>query len=201
MQIRFITIRTEILMVTLIDVAAAVWFIFPAYCANATPVIFGGGKSMDFGKKFSDGKPFVGSHKTFRGFLAGITIGTLVGIVQTLIYETYLFSYGTQFEYSILLGFMLSLGALTGDLTESFIKRRLNRSPGSSLPIADQIDFILGAFLFSIPVSFPSLFEALIILGITIPIHILTNLGATLLNIKNKRKNRRESKISRIFWG
>jgi CDP-2,3-bis-(O-geranylgeranyl)-sn-glycerol synthase len=173
-------------MITVIDIAAALWFIFPAYCANAAPVIFGGGKPMDFGKKFFDGKPFLGAHKTFRGFLAGIIVGTLVGLVQTLLYEQVLFEYGSQFQYSILLGFMLSLGALTGDLVESFIKRRLNRSPGNSLPVADQLDFILGAFLFSIPVSPPSLLAALIILLVTIPIHLLTNIGAALLKMKNK---------------
>jgi len=177
-------------MITIIDIAAAMWFIFPAYCANAAPVIFGGGKPMDLGKTFFDGKPFLGSHKTIRGFFAGIIVGTLVGLVQTLIFEQVLFQYSSQFQYSILLGFVLSLGALTGDLIESFIKRRLNHSPGRSLPVADQIDFILGAFLFSILVLPPSLPAALIILLITIPIHLLTNLGATLLNMKNKGKNR-----------
>ena len=175
-------------MITIIDIAAALWFIFPAYCANAAPVIFGGGKPMDFGKKFFDGKPFLGSHKTFRGFLAGIIVGTLVGVAQTIIYEHIIFDYSSQFQYNILLGFVLSIGALTGDLVESFIKRRISRSPGSSLPVADQIDFILGAFLFSMPVSPPSILSALIILLVTIPIHLLTNLGAALLNMKNKRK-------------
>jgi CDP-2,3-bis-(O-geranylgeranyl)-sn-glycerol synthase len=174
----------------MIAIAAAIWFIFPAYCANAAPVIFGGGKPMDFGKRFFDGKPLLGSHKTVRGFLAGLIVGTLVGLVQTLLFEHVLFQYSPQFRYSILLGFALSLGALTGDLIESFVKRRLNRVPGSSLPVADQIDFILGAFLFSIPVLPPSLLTALIILLITIPIHLITNLGADLLNMKNKGKNR-----------
>ena len=174
--------------ITIIDVAAAIWFIFPAYCANAAPVIFGGGQPMDFGKRFFDGKPLFGSHKTVRGFLAGLIVGTLVGLVQTLLFEQVLFQYSPQFKYPIFLGFTLSLGALTGDLIESFIKRRLNRVPGSFLPVADQIDFILGAFLFSIPVSPPSLPAVLIILLITIPIHFLTNLGAALLNIKNKGK-------------
>ena len=177
-------------MITIIDVAAAMWFIFPAYCANAAPVIFGGGKPMDFGKTFLDGKPFFGGHKTFRGFLAGILVGTFVGLVQTVLYEQVLFQYGFQFQYSILLGFALSLGALVGDLIESFVKRRLDRSPGISLPVADQLDFILGAFIFSIPVSPPSLLSALIILLITIPIHLLTNIGASLLNMKNKGKTK-----------
>jgi CDP-2,3-bis-(O-geranylgeranyl)-sn-glycerol synthase len=174
----------------MITIAAALWYIFPAYCANAAPVIFGGGQPIDFGKRFFDGKPLFGSHKTVRGFLAGLIVGTLVGLVQTLLFEHVLFQYSTQFQYSIVLGFALSLGALTGDLIESFIKRRLNLVPGNSLPVADQIDFILGAFLFSIPVSPPSLPATLIILLITIPIHLMTNLGAALLNMKNKGKNR-----------
>ncbi len=174
--------------VTIIDIAVALWFIFPAYCANAAPVIFGGGQPMDFGKTFFDGKPFLGSHKTFRGFLAGLIVGTLVGLVQTLLFENVLIQYDSRFHYDVFLGFVLSLGALTGDLVESFVKRRLNRSPGSSLPVADQIDFILGAFLFSIPVSPPSLLSAVIILLITIPMHLITNLGAALLNMKNKGK-------------
>ena len=172
----------------MIAITAALWFIFPAYCANAAPVIFGGGQPMDFGKRFFDGKPFLGSHKTWRGFLAGLIVGTLVGLVQTIIYEHALIQYSSQFKYSIILGFVLSLGALTGDIIESFVKRRLNLVPGNSLPVADQIDFILGAFLFSIPVSPPSLPAVLIILLVTIPIHFLTNLGAALLNMKNKGK-------------
>ncbi|MBT8171243.1 CDP-2,3-bis-(O-geranylgeranyl)-sn-glycerol synthase, partial [Candidatus Bathyarchaeota archaeon] len=167
---------------------AAMWFIFPAYCANAAPVIFGGGKPMDSGKTFLDGKPFLGSHKTWRGFIAGLSVGTIVGIVQTLIFENFLIEYSSQFQYSILLGFLISLGALSGDLIESFIKRRINQPPGSSLPIADQIDFIIGAFIFSLPVSALSLSSAIIIFLITIPIHLLTNMGATLLNMKNKEK-------------
>ena len=186
-------------MITILDVATAVWFIFPAYCANAAPVIFGGGKPMDFGKTFFDGNPVLGGHKTFRGFLVGIMIGTLVGLVQTVLYEQVLlqYEYGYQFQYSIILGFALSLGALTGDLIESFIKRRLNLSPGKSLPIADQIDFILGAFLFSIPILPPTLTVALITLLITIPIHLLTNLGASLLNMKNKGNKAKTTSIKK----
>ena len=175
-------------MTLIFEIAAAIWFIFPAYCANAAPVIFGGGAPMDFGKKFLDDKPLFGSHKTIRGFLAGIIIGTLVGIVQTLIFNTFIQHYNLNFQYSFELGIVISIGALTGDLIESFVKRRLNRSPGSSLPIGDQLDFILGAFLFSIPVAPPSLLITIIILLITIPIHLLTNLIARLLKMKNKEK-------------
>ena len=172
--------------ITIIDVGYALWFIFPAYCANAVPVIFGGGYPLDAGRTFFDGKPILGSHKTLRGFFSGLVVGTLVGFLQTILVQYVLFQYDAQLRYNVLLGFMLSLGALVGGLAESFVKRRLNIPPGSSLPIADQLDFVVGAFLFSLPVSPPSLLTALIILVITPPIHFLTNLLASLLGMKRK---------------
>ena len=165
--------------ITIVDVGYALLFIFPAYCANAAPVIFGGGFPIDFGKVFWDGKPLFGKNKTFRGFIVGLAIGTFVGFVQNAL-----------FEYDVLLGFMVSLGALVGDLSESFIKRRLDLPPGSPLPIADQLDFVAGALLFSLPVSPPnSLITVLVIIAITPPIHFLTNLLANFFGVKRKRSN------------
>ena len=62
------------LSVTIFDVFHALIFILPAYCANGMPVIFGGGHTIDGGRTFLDKKPIFGSHKTFRGFLAGLII-------------------------------------------------------------------------------------------------------------------------------
>jgi len=161
--------------ITLIDVAHALYFIFPAYCANAAPVIFGGGTPMDFGRTFLDGKPIFGSHKTFRGFFAGLIVGTLVGFVE-----------GAAFHFDVLLGFALSLGALVGDLFDSFVKRRLGFPPGASFPIADQLDFVVGAILFSLMVSpLPPLHIILIVLILTPPIHLVTNFLAFLVGVKS----------------
>ena len=179
--------------VTIIDVGYALWFIFPAYCANAAPVIFGGGRPIDFGKNFLDGKPILGSHKTLRGFFSGLLGGTLVGFIQTLLFQHVVSEYYAQFRYDVLLGFVISLGALVGDLVESFIKRRLDLPPGGSLPIGDQLDFVAGAFLFSLTVSPPSLLMILIILVITPFIHLLTNLLAGLLGIKGKAEASNET--------
>jgi CDP-2,3-bis-(O-geranylgeranyl)-sn-glycerol synthase len=172
--------------ITIVDIGYALWFIFPAYCANAVPVIFGGGYPLDAGRTFFDGKPMFGSHKTLRGFFSGLVVGTSVGFIQTFLFQHVLFQYDPQFRYDVLLGFMLSLGALVGDLIESFIKRRLDLPPGSSLPIADQLDFVAGALLFSLPVSSPPLSTVLIIIVITLPMHLLTNFLANLLGIKRK---------------
>jgi len=161
------------------EIFNALYYIFPAYCANAAPVIFGGGRPIDEGRNFLDGKPIFGSNKTWRGFISGILIGTLVGWAQ----ETLAPNAGLP-KGSLLLGFILSLGALIGDLIGSFIKRRLNLKPGKPLPISDQIDFVLVALLFSLAVQPPPLIEALIIILLTAPIHILVNLMAYLLRLK-----------------
>ena len=176
--------------VTLFDVFHALIFIFPAYCANGMPVIFGGGRTIDGNRKFFDGKPILGSHKTFRGFFAGLIIGTLVGLAEQILFETFngsSFLSVITFSPTLFLGLALSFGALVGDLTDSFIKRRLNIPPGSPLPIIDQLDFVAGALLFSLIIGqLPSPLTTLIIVIITPPIHLLTNFIAYLLGFKKE---------------
>jgi len=153
----------------------AITFIFPAYCANAVPVLAGGGRPMDFGRKFLDGKPILGKNKTFRGFLFGLVVGTGVGLAESAV-----------FGYPALFGLLLSIGALLGDLTGAFVKRRLELEPGALLPVVDQVDFVVGAVLFSLPISLQSLtWElALAVFLLTPPIHLLTNFVAYKLGLK-----------------
>jgi len=155
-------------------IAEALKFIFPAYCANAIPVLAGGGTPIDFGKTFSDGRPIFGKNKTFRGFFAGLLVGSAVGILESIL-----------FNYHMSFGFLLSLGALFGDLAGAFIKRRLNIAPGELLPIVDQIDFILGAFLFALPLQILYLELIVVALVLTPPIHLLTNFGAYKFGLKS----------------
>ena len=155
----------------------ALKFIFPAYCANGAPVLAGGGPPLDFGKNFFDGKRILGKNKTFRGFFFGWLIGIFVGIVEGLV-----FGFAT---YSVLFSVLTPLGALLGDLTGAFIKRRLNIAPGGLLPIIDQIDFVVGALLFSLPLTMVSWELAVAVIVITPPIHLFTNFLAYKLKLKN----------------
>jgi len=161
------------------EVFNALYYIFPAYCANGAPVIFGGGPSIDRGRKFLDGKPIFGPNKTIRGFIAGLLIGILAGWAQ----ETLAPNIGLE-KGSVVLGFVLSVGALAGDLIGSFVKRRLNLRPGAPLPISDQMDFVLVALLFSLMVDPPTIHAAAIIIILTLPIHLSANLIAYLLRMK-----------------
>ena len=151
-------------------------FIFPAYCANGTPVLAGGGTKMDFGKNFVDGKRIFGNNKTFRGFFFGWGVGIGVGLAEGAIF-------GFQ-NYPILFAILIPLGALLGDLTGAFIKRRLSIAPGGLLPIVDQIDFVGGAVVFSLPLALIGWEIALTVLLITPPIHLFTNFLAYKMKLK-----------------
>jgi CDP-2,3-bis-(O-geranylgeranyl)-sn-glycerol synthase len=154
-------------------VAEALKFIFPAYCANAAPVLGGGGKPIDHARNWRDGKRIFGAHKTYRGFLFGLAIGFGVGIVDCLI-----------FGFPWLFAILTPLGALLGDLIAAFFKRRLNIAPGGLFPIIDQIDFVIGALLFALPLSILSWETAITVLLITPPIHLFTNFLAYKMKLK-----------------
>jgi CDP-2,3-bis-(O-geranylgeranyl)-sn-glycerol synthase len=140
-------------------------------------VITGGGLPIDFGKKFFDGKPIFGENKTLRGFFFGLAVGTSVGLIESVFFP----------EHPFFFGFLLSLGALFGDLTGAFVKRRIGLPPGKLLPIVDQVDFVLGAILFSLPISMQILSWELIVtvLIITPPMHLLTNFAAYKIGLKS----------------
>jgi len=167
------------------EVLYALFFIFPAYVANAIPVILGGGRAIDAGRKLSDGKPIFCSHKTIRGLLAGIFAGTLTSAAENVVLQVGALSDLTfPFSFSVWLGFLISCGALIGDLIHSFIKRRIGIAEGRPLPIADQLDFVVGAVLFSFLLSPPPILTIIIIFVITLPAHLLANLFAYITGLK-----------------
>jgi CDP-2,3-bis-(O-geranylgeranyl)-sn-glycerol synthase len=96
--------------------------IVPAYIANSSPVLFGGGTPMDLGKNFLDNERIFGEGKTIRGFFAGSFCGIVAGAIITMIHKSIFFSDPkTQF-----LGFViLAVSSISGDAVGSFIKRRL----------------------------------------------------------------------------
>src|SRR5713101_7307596 len=150
-------------------ITTALLFIGPSYVANAAPLVFGGGRPLDGGRKFLDEQPIFGSHKTVRGLVAGILAGSVLGAAESL-FDPRLF----------VAGFMIAIGAVLGDLLGAFVKRRLKIKPGNQFPIVDQLDFVLGGLavgLFFFPMS---LLSILAVVLVTPPIHLGTNYGAYL---------------------
>lgn len=149
--------------------AETIWLFLPAYFANATPVVLGGGPPLDGGADWVDRKPLLGGHKTVKGAVSGIAVGTLVGVAQG----------------NPLGGLLQSIGAITGDLASSFIKRRMDLRPGASLPVMDQLGFIvLAVALQHLIPSRPTWEQSVVIIAVTLPIHYLVNIIAWILGLK-----------------
>jgi len=115
----------------------ALWLIFPAYVANASAVLVGGGTPVDFGKNWKDGRRIFGNGKTWRGLFSGAFMGITVGFGLSVAAK-----YIAPTEYNIIhfenldfegfplmipIIFSLCFGALIGDIIESFhIKKIIN---------------------------------------------------------------------------
>lgn len=143
--------------------AYVIYFMLPAYLANVSALVFGGGKPLDFGRNFRDGRRIIGNGVTWRGTIIGTLIGTFIGILQGSVSEYYgnVFSlipgitiiHGpipTSILQGALVGLFLGGGALIGDAVGSFIKRRIGIERGKAAPFLDQLDFVIGALIFEI---------------------------------------------------
>ncbi|MGY5863218.1 MAG: CDP-2,3-bis-(O-geranylgeranyl)-sn-glycerol synthase [Candidatus Thorarchaeota archaeon] len=172
----------------------SVWLGLSAWIANATPVLGGGGRPIDGGGVFRDGNRILGDGKSIRGFIVGVLFGTLVGVGQ-FIAAPYLHPLLAQFvtvtpemEYvlfiSIPAAFLLSVGALTGDLVGSFIKRRVNVRSGDPSPFLDQLGFIIMALIFAFPLIIPNPVFVIILILTTLGIHWISNALGYLLGLK-----------------
>jgi len=148
-------------------------YILPAYVANGAPVIFGGGRSIDFNKKLF-GKRIFGSHKTIRGLVAGIASGIIVAAAESVF-----------LPYMLEIGLLLAVGTHVGDLLNSFIKRQAGMKPGARAPLLDQYMFFVVAVLFALPMGhLPGVIGMLFLIALTGLLHKLTNVGANRIGLK-----------------
>lgn len=151
-------------------------FIIPAYVANAVPVVFGGGRPIDFGRKFFDGRRVFGDGKTIAGFASGIVFGTVAGALEGAVLGNALFW--------LRLGFVLSLGAMLGDLAGSFAKRRLGIQRGRQFFLVDQLSFLVAAVLFAYPLYPLDLYGFIFLVALTLMLHIISNFAANRIRLK-----------------
>ena len=129
------------------------WIMMPAYLSNTFAVITGGKFPIDQGKIHSDGNRILGDGKTWSGLIGGTSGGMLIGYLQ-LNYGNAIIdgiagtnNYNFWGENELIIIFLLAFGALLGDLTASFFKRRTKLNRGDKSPVLDMFDFI-GMALF-----------------------------------------------------
>jgi CDP-2,3-bis-(O-geranylgeranyl)-sn-glycerol synthase len=144
------------------DILFVIWFLLPAAAANAAPVFAAAmpylrrfDAPIDGGRKWH-GERVLGSHKTWRGIIAGIFVATFVLWCQVLLVEHFSWTkfIAEEVDYSqlpvLLLGPLFAVGALGGDMAESFFKRRRHITSGKAWIPFDQLDYIIGSVLVSL---------------------------------------------------
>jgi len=127
----------------IIALFSAIWIMLPAYVPNPVAALCGGGTPIDLGRNFSDGRRLFGDGKTYRGLVAGILAGVIIGLLQ--IQAQTFFNLTNLPAHTLLSVSLLAVGALLGDLCKSFFKRRFGKERGSKWPLADQYDLVVGA--------------------------------------------------------
>lgn len=179
------------------EILFVLWFFAPAGIANSAPVFANKvpllknlGSPIDFGKKFR-GKRIFGDHKTFRGFLSGVIVALLVGLIQMFLFKNFNFfreisgdiNYGS---YSNLgLSAALGFGALFGDAVKSFFKRQVAVQSGKSWFPYDQIDYIVGGIVFSLPFVSLKISEYILMAIVWFVIHPIATFIGWLLRLKD----------------
>lgn len=180
------------------ELFAAVWLYAPAGFANMAPVL---AKNIPLLHKFTQpldahksfrGKRILGSHKTLRGLIAAVLMGALVGLLQYIFYG--LFAWPSinisPVDYSelsiVILGGILGFGAIIGDAIKSFFKRQVGITPGKNWFVFDQIDYVLGAIIISLPFFQLPIIYYFIILFVGVILHPLINVISWLLRLQDK---------------
>lgn len=179
------------------NILLALWFFIPAGFANVAPVLVAKvpglrnwNTPIDGGKTWQ-GQPLLGPHKTWRGLLAGVFLATLVLYVQQWLYGQFAaIKYVTDgIDYSLLptliLGPLFALGALGGDAVESFFKRRRGLKSGQAWVGFDQLDYIIGAIVFTLPVVQLAWAEYLWMVVVWFAIHLIASYVGWLMGLKD----------------
>lgn len=137
-------------------VLTALWLLLPAYLANMMPVLVGGGAPIDGKRNWRDGRRMLGDGKTWRGFLLAPPLAAALFLVLDQFvmrgvgpFPHFAATPAWTFAFACAMGY----GALVGDLTESFFKRRLGKERGERWLGFDQLDFVVGAWVVGILVS------------------------------------------------
>jgi hypothetical protein len=114
-----------------------------------------------------------------------VGIAALAG--QRLVYDAGWFRGLAAIDYGdtpLVLGLLLGLGTGVGDAVKSFFKRRVAIGLGESWIGFDQLDFMVGAYLFAFPIYAPPLAAFLLCLPIVMAGTVLVTIASYELGLK-----------------
>ena len=172
-------------MAILTYILSCFYFFLPAYFANMIPPLLRRAnlfnfldREVDFGRKFL-GEPIFGKHKCWRGVIFGIILGILVAGFQFWLYQFPFIQKISLIDYQkiniLLFGFLISAGAVSGDLLFAFFKRRLGLPPGARFIPWDQTNYVIGAALFLTPIFKIDILIWITLFILTFLLHLIVN--------------------------
>ena len=179
-------------MAVLETILVAFWVMLPAYVPNNAAVLAGGGRPIDGGRTWG-GKRVLGDGKTWRGTAVGTAVGAGLALVLNAIAGDVSGALNVDLPvFPALVVIALPFGAMLGDITASFLKRRTGRERGAPFPGVDQLDFVVVSLLLAFIVA-PEWFTTEFTLGViavivvmTPILHVLTNVIAYKLGLKDE---------------
>lgn len=179
------------------DILFALWFFLPAGAANVMPIFAAkiSGLSrftapLDGGRTYRGIRIF-GAHKTWRGLIVGIVAGTVTLALQQLLFEevAWIRSFAGQVDYShlptLIMGPLFAIGALGGDAIESFFKRQRGIAPGKGWFPFDQIDYIIGGAIATMPFVSLSIAQYAWLLLLWLIVHVLSTVIGYFTGLKD----------------
>lgn len=175
-------------------IVSALYLFLPAYVANMAPVV--ATKVNIFprlnipldGSNKDTAHPLFGVNKTYRGFVVAILASIGVAFLQLLVRRNGAGKLFTAFPYTyenfLLWGLVLGVGALTGDLVKSYLKRRLGIAPGQRWLPWDQLDMVIGGIVFGFLLYRFSWQQVLVLLIVSPLLILIVNWVSYWLKIK-----------------
>ncbi|PSQ18620.1 hypothetical protein BRD00_04870 [Halobacteriales archaeon QS_8_69_26] len=175
-------------------IVVAFWAMLPAYVPNNVAVLAGGGRPIDGGRTWR-GDRLLGDGKTWRGTATGTLAGAALAVALNAVRPSLSPLFGAELVgFSAPVVLAMPFGAMVGDTTASFLKRRTGRERGAPFPGVDQLDFVVFALLLS-ALAAPSWFGStfldpvwvlVAVLLVTPALHVLTNAIAYVLGLKDE---------------
>lgn len=191
------------------DLAAYFWILLPIVLAAVCnmlwvrlPAVRRFNRPMDADRLWRDGRPLLGAHKTWFGFMgmpawsaAWMAVFSMVNARLTWTASLDLFgSSGWTISTALVNGAVWGIGYVLAELPNSFIKRRLDIGPGQTagglkglvFTFWDQADSVIGCLLTMHWFYRPAPAELLLLFVLGTAIHYLVNVALFLLGLKNQ---------------
>lgn len=132
-------------------ISEALWFFLPAFAANQCPGLT---SKLNLPGNFPVSRRWLGSNKTWSAYYTA-AIGSLLTIYAQRSFHGVNASIGL-FDYDRsdvwVVGLLFGVGAVLGDHTKSFFKRRIGIKPRERWWPFDALDFVVGGFLATLPI-------------------------------------------------